>query len=109
MPRRRSSWRSADGMKRSNHIMRLMQKSAVLLALAALPFAVSLSAQHAPTQLLVLNKDDATLAIVELLSGEVMGKVPTGQAPHELVTSTDGKFAFASNYGTGPAPGHTIS
>jgi DNA-binding beta-propeller fold protein YncE len=23
--------------------------------------------------------------------------------------SSDGKFAFASNYGTGPAPGHTIS
>ena len=30
-------------------------------------------------------------------------------APHELVTSTDGKLAFASHYGTGPAPGHTIS
>jgi YVTN family beta-propeller protein len=25
------------------------------------------------------------------------------------VTSTDGRTAFASNYGTGPAPGHTIS
>ena len=25
------------------------------------------------------------------------------------MTSADGKTAFASNYGTGPAPGHTIS
>ena len=41
--------------------------------------------------------------------GEVLGTVPTGQGPHELVASTDGKTAFASNYGTGPAPGHTIS
>ena len=28
---------------------------------------------------------------------------------HELITSSDGKYAFASNYGSGPAPGHTIS
>ena len=39
----------------------------------------------------------------------MLGRVPVGQGPHELVTSTDGKTAFASNYGTGPAPGHTIS
>src|SRR5437762_10878193 len=96
-------------MYHSYLILRLTKESAVLLALAALPFAVALSAQRTPAQLLVLNKDDATLAIVELLSGEVMGKVPTGPGPHELVTSTDGKLAFASNYGTGPAPGHTIS
>lgn len=43
------------------------------------------------------------------VSGRILGRVPTGQQPHELVTSTDGRFAFASNYGTGPAPGHTIS
>jgi YVTN family beta-propeller protein len=35
--------------------------------------------------------------------------VPVGQGPHELVVSSDGKYAFASNYGTGPAPGSTIS
>src|SRR5215813_9910248 len=60
-------------------------------------------------RLLVLNKEDAALAIVDPTSGSVLGRVPTGQGPHELVVSTDGKLAFASNYGTGPAPGHTIS
>src|SRR5262245_43123383 len=60
-------------------------------------------------RLLVLNKEDAALAIVDPASGSVLGRVPTGQGPHELVVSTDGKLAFASNYGTGPAPGHTIS
>src|SRR5262249_41509316 len=60
-------------------------------------------------RLLVLNKDDATLAIVDPESGSVLGRVGTGQGPHEVVSSTDGKFAFASNYGTGQAPGHTIS
>jgi YVTN family beta-propeller protein len=60
-------------------------------------------------RLLVLNKEDATLAIIEPASGKILGTVPVGQGPHELVTSTDGKWAFASNYGTGQAPGHTIS
>lgn len=69
---------------------------------------VGVSAQSSP-RLLVLNKEDATLAFVNPASGQVLGKVPTGEGPHELVVSTDGKTAFASNYGTGPAPGHTIS
>jgi len=60
-------------------------------------------------RLLVLNKEEATLAIVDPASGKALARVPTGDGPHELVTSTDGKLAFASNYGTGPAPGHTIS
>jgi YVTN family beta-propeller protein len=59
--------------------------------------------------LLVLNKEDATLVIVDPDSGSILGKVATGEQPHELVVSGDGKYAFASNYGTGPAPGHTIS
>jgi YVTN family beta-propeller protein len=79
----------------------------ITLALAAA--AGRPSAQRATPRLLVLNKDDATLAIVDPSSGEVMGTVAVGDGPHELVTSTDGKLAFASNYGSGPAPGRTIS
>jgi YVTN family beta-propeller protein len=68
-----------------------------------------MNAQRASARLLVLNKEDATLAIVDPASGRVLGRVPTGQQPHELVVSTDGTLAFASNYGTGPTPGRTIS
>jgi YVTN family beta-propeller protein len=67
------------------------------------------SAQPASARLLVLNKEDANLAVVDPVSGNVLGRVPVGQGPHELVTSADGKVAFASNYGTGPAPGRSIS
>jgi YVTN family beta-propeller protein len=77
---------------------------AALTAAGAVP-----AAQRASPRLLVLNKDDATLAIVDPPSGDVLARIPVGQGPHELVTSSDGAFAFASNYGTGPAPGHTIS
>jgi len=60
-------------------------------------------------RLLVLNKDDATFVIVNPESGAITGNVPVGEGPHELIASTDGRYAFASNYGSGPAPGHTIS
>lgn len=59
--------------------------------------------------LLVLNKDEASLVYVDIASGKVTGKVPVGDGPHELVVSTDGKLAFASNYGSGPKPGNSIS
>ena len=86
-----------------------MLNTIVRLAAAILVTTTVLVAQSATGRLLVLNKDDATFAIVNPDSGAVLGKVPVGQGPHELVASTDGKYAFASNYGTGPAPGHTIS
>ena len=86
---------------------RFLAATIVVLAFAAA--GRTPSAQRPSSRLLVLNKEDANLAIVDPASGNVLGRVPVGQGPHELVTSTDGKFAFASNYGTGPAPGRTIS
>jgi YVTN family beta-propeller protein len=53
--------------------------------------------------LLVLNKE-GSLAIVDPASRKVLGKVPTGEQPHEVEASEDGKLAFTSNYG-----GKTIS
>src|SRR5262249_36152608 len=86
---------------------RLLTTTTVVLAFAvAAPVP---TAQAASARLLVLNKEDANMAIVDPASGSVLGRVPVGQGPHELVTSTDGRVAFASNYGSGPAPGRTIS
>jgi YVTN family beta-propeller protein len=85
------------------------------MCLCAVAVAVSgalvrgVAAQSSSGRLLVLNKEDATFVVVDPASGSLVGTVPVGQGPHELVTSADGKIAFASNYGTGPAPGHTIS
>jgi len=86
-----------------------MMKTSVRLLAALMAANALLAAQATTGRVLVLNKEDATLAIVDPASGKVLGTVPTGQGPHELVTSADGALAFASNYGTGPAPGHTIS
>ena len=49
--------------------------------------------------LLVLNKDDNQLAIVDPSSKKVIATVPTGTAPHEVTVSDDGRWAYVSNYG----------
>ena len=56
-------------------------------------------AQAPGAALLVLNKGDNALAIVDPASGKVLGTVATGVGPHEIVASNDGKFAFVTNYG----------
>jgi hypothetical protein len=51
--------------------------------------------------LLVLSKGDLTLAIVDPTTLKVVAKMPSGPDPHEVVASTDGKYAYISNYGGG--------
>src|SRR3954454_11436724 len=90
--------------------MMMRSRSLLLVGLVGLAIAGrTATAQRATARLLVFNKEDANLTIVDPQSGQVLGTVPVGDGPHELVTSADGKLAFASNYGTGPAPGRTIS
>ncbi len=54
-----------------------------------------------PKALLVLSKGDHTLAIVDPASLHVVARMPSGPDPHEVVASTDGRFAYISNYGGG--------
>lgn len=72
----------------------------------------SVTAQQPSTSLLVLNKEDNALAIVDPVGLKVLGTIPTGIGPHEVTVSKDGRWAYVSNYGSfGPesTPGHTIS
>ena len=86
-----------------------MMKHFARLTAAVLAASAAVAAQPSTGRLLVLNKEDATFVIVNPASGAIEATVPVGTGPHELVASTDGKYAFASNYGSGSAPGHTIS
>jgi YVTN family beta-propeller protein len=65
-------------------------------------------AQTPASTLLVLNKEEATLAIVDPSTKKVLARIPTGEGPHEVAASTDGKLAFVANYGS-RTPGSTIS
>ncbi|HTQ55330.1 MAG TPA: hypothetical protein VMI94_12770 [Bryobacteraceae bacterium] len=60
------------------------------------------AAQSTPSPaLLVLSKKDLTLSIVDPASFKVVAHMPSGPDPHEVEASTDGKFAYISNYGFG--------
>jgi YVTN family beta-propeller protein len=49
------------------------------------------------------------MAIVDPGTLKVVGRVPAGEDPHEVVASDDGQFAYISNYGAFQTPQHTIS
>jgi YVTN family beta-propeller protein len=51
--------------------------------------------------LLVLSKGEHTLAIIDPSNLKVVARVPVGEDPHEVIASSDGKFAYVSNYGSG--------
>ncbi len=57
--------------------------------------------------LLVLSKQDHTLAIVDPANLRVVARVPVGEDPHEVIASTDGRTAYVSNYGFGAF--HTLT
>jgi YVTN family beta-propeller protein len=65
-------------------------------------------AQPTPqTSLLVLSKQDHTLAIVDPATLGVVARVPVGDDPHEVIASTDGTTAYVSNCGFGAF--HTLT
>jgi DNA-binding beta-propeller fold protein YncE len=81
----------------------------LLTTLIAVTTAAIVSLAQVPgPRLIVLNKEDATLAVVDPASGRIAGRVQTGSGPHEVTVSDDGKTAFVGNYGA-QAPGSTIS
>lgn len=59
--------------------------------------------------LVALNKTEGSLAIIDPLEMKVLGKVPTGEGPHEVIFLPDGRTAIVANYGTGPKPGNSFS
>jgi YVTN family beta-propeller protein len=76
----------------------------LLLAVAAIVTA----AETPSPALLILNKETATLSIVDPATLKIVGHAPTGEGPHEVAASSDGKLAFVGNYGS-KTPGSTIS
>jgi YVTN family beta-propeller protein len=60
-------------------------------------------------RLLVVNKGEATVSVVQPATGEEVIRIPTGHGPHEVAVSPDGRLAVVTNYGTGPQPGNTLT
>ena len=59
--------------------------------------------------LLVINKGDNTLAIIDAATLKILGTAPTGPDPHEVVASADGKLAYITNYNAGNGFANSMS
>jgi YVTN family beta-propeller protein len=90
-----------------NSFVRLTACCALVSAL--LTVATKAGAQTPSPALLVLEKNDEQLAIVDPSSFKIVGRVASGGAPHEVIASDDGKFAYISNYASEKGMLKTIS
>lgn len=84
---------------------RLTKPIAIILFLIC---AAGVAAADSGT-LLVLNKSDNTVSLIDLASKQTVGTVPTGVAPHEVAVSPNGKLAVVANYGNQQQPGNTLT
>jgi YVTN family beta-propeller protein len=79
----------------------------ILFAAVNAPLTRAQTATPSPA-LLVLNKAENSLAILDPATQKVVARIPTGEAPHEVAASSDGKLAVVTNYGA-KDPGHSLS
>jgi YVTN family beta-propeller protein len=57
----------------------------------------------------VTNMNDNTVMLVDAESGRSLATLPTGEGPHEVAVSHDGRRAVVSNYGVRGKPGHSLT
>lgn len=80
-----------------------------LLGIAAAAAAHAAAGEPTPGTLVVANKAEATVSFVDLESGRVVATLPTGEGPHEVTASPDGRTVVVTNYGSRDAPGSTLT
>ena len=59
--------------------------------------------------LVVANKSEATVSLLDLDSGDVVATLPTGTGPHEVGISPNGRFAVVTNYGNRDEAGNSLT
>jgi YVTN family beta-propeller protein len=84
----------------------MLRTTTARLLLALL--VVSAPAATAGT-LVVANKSEATVSLVDTDSGEIRATLPTGTGPHEVAVSPDGRLALVGNYGTRAEAGVSLT
>ena len=78
----------------------------ILMILVA---TLSVAGAFADGLLLVANKSDDTVDLIDLATAESVATLPTGHAPHEIAVSPDGRWAVVSNYGDRAEPGASLT
>ncbi|HEY9225940.1 MAG TPA: hypothetical protein VIP11_04790, partial [Gemmatimonadaceae bacterium] len=86
-----------------------MHRIALLVA-CSLITTPAIAQQRGPTgTVIVSNMNDHTVTLIDAASGRVVATLPTGEGPHEVAASHDGRWALVSNYGVRGKPGSTIT
>src|SRR5437868_3346346 len=84
-----------------------MKLSMIALALVVMLGVAGRETPHGT--IVASNMRDNTATVIDAASGRVLATLPTGEAPHEVATTHDGKWAVVSNYGTRERPGNSIT
>lgn len=88
-------------------LRRLTRAAAVLALAATIVRPAPLRAQTGT--LVVSNMNDHTATIIDAATGRVHATLATGEGPHEVAISRDGRTALVSNYGVRGKAGSTIT
>lgn len=87
----------------------MFRRSRVKLTLTTVILGLAASAGVTGQTLLVANKTDNTVDLIDVASGKSRATLPTGDGPHEIAVSPDGATAVVSNYGRRDAPGSSLT
>lgn len=81
-----------------------------LTASSSILFAALLAAPAASAgTLVVANKAEATVSLIDQESGKVVATLSTDKGPHEVGISPDGRSALVTNYGTRDRAGNSLT
>src|SRR4051812_30659947 len=118
-PRRRGSSgpladRIDDGPSRfttdNMHLGRITLSTLLILAGGCATATRGSPAPDSPMGTIVVsNMQDNTATLVDASSGRVLATVPTGEGPHEVATTHDGRWALVTNYGIRGKPGNSVT
>ncbi|MCZ6759822.1 MAG: hypothetical protein O7D29_05520 [Gemmatimonadetes bacterium] len=82
----------------------------VLAVLGVIAASGTTRAQRSGTgTLVVANMSDATATIIDVGSRRTLATLPTGQGPHEVAISHDGRWAVVTNYGNREVIGNSLT
>jgi len=88
----------------------VLTRPAVPIALAVVFAAAGAQGQERPRGTIVVsNMNDNTAMHLDAESGRTLATLPTGEGPHEVAVSRDGRRAVVSNYGVRGKPGHSLT
>ena len=90
-------------------VRRFVLSLVALVSAAGAPGAVALAQPPLPSPaLLVVNKAENSLAVLDPATGKAVKHIATGDGPHEVALSADGRTAYVTNYGA-QTPGSSLS